>query len=215
MSDEAMIARCRALATGIWADALDACGLVGVIRGIVLRGGTGRIAGPAATARQGSDDFTVELAAYGVQRMIASARAGEVLVVDAGGAEVSSFGGMASLATRNRGLAGVVIDGACRDLDEIRASGVWVASRHVTPLSGKRRLRLESVGRPIIVSQVEIHPGDMVIGDETGTVVVPKTRLSEVLEEAERMSGLDASIEAALREGRSFDEAVKATGGYV
>jgi 3-hexulose-6-phosphate synthase / 6-phospho-3-hexuloisomerase len=69
-----------------------------------------------------------------------------VLVVDARGAEISTLGGLATLAASLRGAAAVVIDGGCRDIDEIRATNLWLASRFVTPISGKTRIRVESIG---------------------------------------------------------------------
>jgi len=62
--------------------------------------------------------------------------------VDAGGAQISTFGGLASLATSLRGAAAVMIDGGCRDIEEVRATNLWLASRFVTPTSGKTRIRI-------------------------------------------------------------------------
>jgi regulator of RNase E activity RraA len=88
----------------------------------------GRVAGPLqASARR----------EFAVGSLIASVGPGQVLVVDARGAEISTFGGLATLAASLRGAAAVVIDGGCRDIDEIRATNLWLASRFVTPISGK------------------------------------------------------------------------------
>ena len=66
-----------------------------------------------------------------------------------GGAPVSTFGGLAAQKAVARGARGAVLDGACRDLAELIASGLWVASRHVTPRSGKMRVRVEGVNVPV------------------------------------------------------------------
>src|SRR5215467_15807454 len=66
-----------------------------------------------------------------------------------------------------RGAAAVVIDGGCRDIDEIRATKLWLASRFVTPLSGKTRLRVESIGDPAHLGGLLVRAGDLVVGDET------------------------------------------------
>ena len=73
-----------------------------------------------------------------------------------------------------RGAAAVVIDGGCRDIDEIRATKLWLASRFVTPLSGKTRLRVESIGDPAHLGGLLVRAGDLVVGDETGIVIVPR-----------------------------------------
>jgi len=131
-------------------------------------------------------------------------------MADVGGADVSTFGGLAALATRTRGAAAVVIDGGCRDVEEIRASDLWLASRSVTPTTGKTRLKLEALDEPVTIGGTAVKPGDLVVGDDTGIVVVPRTDLDRVLELAERMLTTDAALEAALHAGKSFSEAATA-----
>src|SRR5262252_8751099 len=90
----------------------------------------------------------------------------DVLMADVGGADVSTFGGLAALATRTRGAAAVVIDGGCRDVEEIRASDLWLASRSVTPTTGKTRLKLEALDEPVTIGGTAVKPGDLVVGDD-------------------------------------------------
>ena len=79
-------------------------------------------------------------------------------MADVGGADISTFGGLAALATQKRGAAAVVIDGGCRDVEEIRASGLWLASRSVTPITGKTRLKLEALGEPVTIGGIPVKP---------------------------------------------------------
>ena len=109
-----------------------------------------------------------------------------------------------------RGAAAVVIDGACRDVEEIRATGLWLASRSVTPTTGKTRLRLESMGEPVTIGGIAVRQDDLVIGDDTGIVVVPNAELARVLALAEKMLATDLAIEQALKAGQSFAEAAAA-----
>jgi regulator of RNase E activity RraA len=201
------------IASSTWSDALDENGIAGVLNGIQQRSGTGRIAGFATTARHVTGPIdTYTKSDFGVARLLETLGPGKVLMVDMGGAEISTFGGLAAIATTARGAAGVVIDGACRDVAEIRASGLWLASRHAVPTTGRRRARLESMGQPVTLGSVRVCEGDVVIGDETGIVVVPSEAVSRVYETAVQMVQHDRRVESELRAGKSFSEAVKTAG---
>jgi regulator of RNase E activity RraA len=210
-----LLDRCARIGTSTWSDALDELGLAGVIRGLPQRSGDGRFAAFALTVRESTGSLgTYELADFAVAKVLGSIEPGQALVIDMAGAEVSTFGGMAALAASMRRAAAVVIDGGCRDLEDIRASRLWLASRHVTPTSGKRRAKVESIGQAVTIGGIVVSAGDLVVGDETGLVSVPRGALDRVLARAEEMVSLDRQIEAALKTGRSFGEAT-ATTGYV
>lgn len=210
-NDQELLARCAAIGTSTWADAMDTLGIAGVVQGIERRGGQGRIAGFAVTARHvwgGLGDF--DRADFAVGRLVAATGPGRVLMVDAGGTCISTFGGIASLAASRRQATAVVIDGACRDVDEIRATGLWLASRHVTPVTGKTRLRLQAMGDPVTIGGVRVAEGDLVVGDDTGLVVVPRARLQDVLAAAKHALEDDERVERGIRDGLSFAEAAAA-----
>jgi 3-hexulose-6-phosphate synthase/6-phospho-3-hexuloisomerase len=123
-----------------------------------------------------------------------------------GGAAVSTLGGLAAQAALARGAAGVLIDGGCRDIEEIRAGALWLASRHITPVSGKRRVRLTAIDAHVQLGGVAVSPGDYVIADLTGIVVVPAARIADVLALAEHLEHQDGRFRAALDAGRAFGE---------
>jgi len=211
MNDPSLLQRCQRIGTSTWSDALDGFAIDGVIRGVAQRSGRGRCIGFAVTAREASGPRgAYPRTDFAVGRMIASVGPGQVLMIDANGAEVSTCGGLAALAASLRGAAGVIIDGGCRDVDEIRATNLWLASRFVTPTTGKTRIRVEAIGEPIRVGGVPVDPGDLVVGDETGIVVIPREALDQVLAKAEALLRKDLEIEAALRGGQSFSEAAAA-----
>jgi regulator of RNase E activity RraA len=211
METDELLQRCKTIGTSTWSDALDQCGISGVVRGLVQRSGRGRFAGFAVTARERAGTLgSFPRAEFGVGKMIAAVGPSDVLMADVGGADVSTFGGLAAFATRKRGAAAVVIDGACRDVEEIRAADLWLASRSVTPTTGKTRLKLEALGEPVTIGGIAVKPGDLVVGDDTGIVVIPRSDLARVLETAERMLATDAALEQALHAGKSFSEAAAA-----
>lgn len=204
----AIIERAERIGTATWSDALDDLGIVGVPSGLAYRSGSGRCVGFAATASaQVGVLGSFETKDFGLNTMLNSALPGEVLVVEMGGAEISGMGGIGALAARNRGLAGVLIDGGCRDIGEIRACGLWVASRHVTPRTGKRRVKLMNYGSKIQFGGVSVSKGDLVIADETGIVIVARGRMVEVLVAAEQMRAADTRKEDALKAGKTLEQA--------
>lgn len=197
--------RCRAVATSTWSDALDSLGLRGVIPGLTLRSGSGRVAGWAATVKETVGEYPVE--AFAVGDILDLVQRDSMLVFDLAGEPVSSFGGLAALAAVQKGAAGVMIDGACRDVDEIRNTGLWLASRYVTPLSGKGRINVTSGNIAVTVCGIPVNPGDCIVGDETGIVCIPAARLEEALAIAEDLTARDAKFAEALRAGESFRSA--------
>jgi regulator of RNase E activity RraA len=203
--DPQILERCRQIATATWSDALDALGLDGVMEGLPVRTEGARIAGGAVTVREDVAALgTYELRRFDVGGIIEATPSGAIPVVAMNGAEVSTFGGLSARAAVQRGIPGIVIDGGCRDIDEIRAAGMYVASRHVTPRSGKRRISVVAIGEPITCGGVSVSAGDCVIADETGVVVVPATRLQEALAIAEQLAGKDRTFENELSAGAEF-----------
>ncbi|WP_169543849.1 RraA family protein [Sneathiella aquimaris] len=202
-----MIERAKILATATLADALDDLGLPGIMSGIQRQSGAGRIVGFARTmlektAAYGAfpfEDFKVGVGFDAVSE-------GEVLVVAMGGVDVSTFGGLASRVLTQRKAAGVVIDGGCRDLEEICASGLTVAAKYRTPRSGKGRAKVMSMDEPVTCGGVDVCVGDLVIIDDTGTVVLPKERAEEVLSKAEELHARDERFMERLDAGETFSQ---------
>ena len=206
----ALLQRCLRISSATWSDAMDELGIEGVLSGLPQRSGEGRCAGFAVTVQaevRALGGF--ELKDFGQDRMVAAAGPTEVLMVDAGGAEVSMMGGIVALSAFKRGIEAVIINGACRDVADIRKAGLWVASRHVTPRTGKRRVHLHSFGEPINLSGVRVRRGDLIVGDATGIVVVPRDRLDEVLAIAERVNASDTRMEGAVAAGKTLTDAAK------
>ena len=200
-----LLERCRAIATSTWSDALDELGAAGVVHDLSLRSGTGRVAGIAVTVKEtvaASGSYPID--AFRVGSFLDAISPGTILVVDMGGAPVSTFGGLAAQAAVDRGVSGVVIDGGCRDVADVQAAGLWLASRHVTPVSGKGRVKVDGINIPITVCSITVNPGDYIIGDETGVVCVSADLLIDALPIAEELAARDARFANALREGDTF-----------
>jgi regulator of RNase E activity RraA len=139
-----------------------------------------------------------------VADVLDAAQPGSVLMFDLGGAAVSTFGGLAARAAVQRQVHGLVIDGGCRDVEEIRAAGLWAATRHVTPMSGRGRVAVKGINVPVSICGTIVNAGDFIYGDETGIVCVPRDRFDEVLAIARQLAQQDGRFFEALNRGETF-----------
>jgi len=137
---------------------------------------------------------------------IAIARPGEVLAIDGGGGQAhASLGGIMALDAKAHGLAGCVVDGAVRDIAELRENGLAIFSRGVTPHGAGRDPRGEIDG-PILLAGARVLPGDVVVGDDDGVVVIPRTEVDAVIARAEAKRATEAGWIAAIQSGKALAE---------
>lgn len=201
---ERQVARLGRLDSCAVSDALDRLGLPGATIGLgpVSVVGT-RIAGRVITVEVGprqGDEPVPHLAAPA----IAAGGPGEVIVIDHHGrTDVSSWGGILSHAARQRGIEGVVVDGACRDVDESRTIGFPVFARSAVPVTARGRIVQRSMNAPIRCAGVLVRPGDLVVADGSGVVFVPGDHAAAVVDAAESIAALEAEMTSAVRAGRS------------
>ncbi len=171
----------------------------------------GKAVGPALTVRLSPGDLQDPLAA------LHAAQPGDVVVVDAAGeTETSVFGGLMGSLFRNLGVAGAIIDGACRDTDELRDIGFLVFSRAVTArgthtmFSGRKDDVALSV--PVQCGGIVVHPGDIIVADEIGVTVVPLADAAAVLPLAREQAEREEATRQRIREGRSFEQLLEEFG---
>ncbi len=194
-------ARLLALDTGLVADALDKLGLRGAAFGIRPMFACPRIAGRVQTVHTAPAGRTTSAFHLGM-RTIAAAEAGDVIVVDNGGRiDVSGWGDILSTASQMRGLSGVVIDGACRDVDGCQAVGFPVYARGVVPMTARGRIVEDAFNVPVQCAGVPVHPGDWLIADGSGVVFLEPDWLDAVLGAAEELAAREQQMLAAIRAG--------------
>lgn len=191
--------------TGTVSDALDLLGLNGGLKGLARLSGTGVIAGPAFTVRfePVEPGASAPAADY-----VDDVPAGSVIVIaNAGRTYCTVWGGLLTYAAILRRAAGTVIDGCCRDLDEITDLGypLWAVSSYMK--SGKNRVRLADVGLPVLVGGVTVRPSDIICADSAGVLAVPVERLQAVLEQVRRVLKVEMGIRADLAHGIPLREA--------
>lgn len=165
--------------------------------------------GPAVTVEVISGEAgTYTSADFRVGAMIDAANERDVIVVAAGGVRASTWGGMASLAAQVKGIAGLVVDGGVRDIDEMVEHQFPVFARHSVPTTGRTRLKVNAINVPIEIDGVRVDPGDVIVADSTGIVVVPYADAQKVAELAEQYARDDRAAETEIRKGLSFSEAM-------
>ncbi|THU05488.1 RraA family protein [Lampropedia puyangensis] len=214
MATQHWLQECAQYDVSTWCDALDSLHLpINLLRGIELRSGQGIVAAEAVTAQHQCSSTVHAFAAhaFGVHHLVEATGPKKILVVAMEEQPISSLGGLAAYACVQRKAAGVLLDGACRDLTEIRATGLWLASRHVSPITGKGRLQLVSMGEPVQISGVSIAQGDLVVGDATGIVVVPRAHTQLVLQQARTIAYKDSQMKLCLKQGMGFTSACEAS----
>lgn len=156
-----------------------------------------KICGPAYTVQTMPRDNKI------LHRAYAYAKPGDVLVVHCSGFyEAGYWGDLMSLGAKTKGLAGLVIDACVRDADDIEAMGFPVFSRGLC-IRGTTSYEEGTLNKPIIIGDVMIHPGDIIVGDRDGVVVVPQDRIQEAIEKATARETREESIRAQLRQGKT------------
>jgi 4-hydroxy-4-methyl-2-oxoglutarate aldolase len=158
-----------------------------------------RVAGPA---------FTVALPAghnIWLHRAVYAAQPGDVLVVSTGGgSEFGYWGEVLTHAAREAGLAGLVIDGCVRDASQLRAAGFPVFARGLCVRgTGKNGQLGGGLGQQIEVGGCTVEPGDLIVGDEDGVVLVPGERAAEVMHRAHSRVAAEAVILERIAAGAS------------
>lgn len=197
------------LATPTIANALDDVAFEGVMAGLTQVVPGTRCAGRAVTVRQitgrrgdfASGDFKVG-------QIIDAAGPGDILVIDNGGQCVSTFGGLATLAAKTKGIAGLVADGGVRDREEMIEHQFPVFARHMTPLTGRTRLAVTGINEPVGCGGVRVRPGDAIVGDGSGVVCIPAELAERVAELAARYAEDDREAAAEIAKGLPFREAM-------
>jgi regulator of RNase E activity RraA len=146
--------------------------------------------------------------------MLAAVPVGHVAVYQCNHDRSAHFGELSATALAARGVAGCVIDGGCRDVRLIEELGFPVFARWVTPEDSSWRWEVSSTQAPVTVGSVRVEPGDWVVGDEDGAVVVPAGVAEQVLAVAEAKVGTESEIRKAVAAGTAPLEAYERYGTF-
>lgn len=177
-------------------------------RGIVLAGQAFTVLGRAA------EPTDYDAAIRKVLSMLGEVSPGHVAVYACNQDVSAHLGELSVTSLKARGVAGCVLDGGCRDVRFIREEGFPVFCRFVTPEDSTWRWELEATQVPITIGRVRVEPGDWVVGDDDGVVVVPAAIAEDVLAEAEAKAATESEIRVAVRDGMLPLEAYERYGTF-
>jgi len=216
---EGVIARFKTLGdcTGVISDTMDELGIPsGCVGASVLKPtmpGTIMV-GPALTLRNilqrieplaGARDHVNKMAEFECHNL---ATPGDVLVID-GVAGISNMGGNSAQTGKRQGEAGAIVQGGIRDVPHQRAVGYPIWASDITPVTGKWRIEAAEINGPIVIGGVQVHPGDLVVADDTGVCFIPRDKIMAVLEAAEKKARSEANRIKAIDSGLAVPDVLR------
>ena len=208
-SPEELANRLGAFDTCTVSDAMDALRLRGALSGIGPVWPCDRIAGQVSTVRlaNASEHEGISPRHLGTTA-ISRAVPGEVIVVDnrAGRGESGGWGGLLALAARLKAVAGVIVYGAVRDIDDVAEVGLPLYAHSVTPRTARGRTVEVANGEPLEFDEVVVSPGDFVVADRSGVVFIAKSEMEKVLKKAQEISDRENQMVAHLHAGRDVTD---------
>ena len=180
----------------------DAMHRKGAMKGILpINLGT-KIVGRAVTVQTFAGDWAKPVEAIDL------AGPGDVLVIYNGSNFIAPWGGLATLSCKIKGIEGAVIDGAVRDVDEIRAMNYPIFSSGITPNAGDPK-GMGEINSEITCAGQAVRPGDYIVGDESGVVVIPKERAYEIARRAKEVEKTESRLYEEIRRGSTLSQVAK------
>lgn len=211
MNDQAVVAMFQGLDTPSISDALDKLGIHGQCLGLqALSDETTLVIGPA---------FTVKYVPCGqpagtVGDFLDDVPPGGVVVIDNDGRlDCTVWGDIMTQYAGARHIAGTVIDGVCRDVNQALSDGYPLFTRGRFMRTGKDRVEVAAINQPVAIGTVRVVPSNIVVGDANGVIVVPRLRAAEVAALARRIEGTESQIRQLIAQGQTLRQA-RATLGY-
>jgi regulator of RNase E activity RraA len=203
---DAQVDQFKAFSTTTISDALDRLGIAGQVFGITPLDRAFRLVGRAFPVRT----IPVATVSGTVGDYIDDVPPGSVVVLDnAGRLDATVWGDILTTMAHRRGLGGTVIHGVCRDATRSLELGYPIFSRGVYMRTGKDRVQADGYNVPVSLGEVRVEPGDMLLGDADGVLVVPRGREVEVLGIATEIIEAEDRIRQEIDQGSRLDEARK------
>lgn len=190
-------------------DALDKVGLRGAVLGIRPMYNCPKIVGRAVTIKITAAGMLKSEHHLGVHAIDASCK-GDIIIIDNhGDVNNNCWGEILSMGAKMKGVSGVVVDGAARDIDMCEEFEFPVFARTTVPITARGRIMQESFNKVVRIGDVQVRPGDIVMADINGVVIVAFEKIDEVLDAAEQIFEKEEAMVAELKAGASILEVDK------
>ena len=207
-----LVSRLSRLDTCAVSDALDKLGLAGAVTGIHRFSTDRRIAGRVQTVTLALAGGTSGPPRHLCTQAIERAAPGDLIVVEQRtGVDAAAWGGNLSLGAQVRGVAGVIVDGPVRDIDDSRRLDFPVFARDRTARTARGRIVEVATNEPITVADICVSPGDYAIADGSAVVFVARVEIQRVVETAESIMQKEEAMATAIREGRPISQVMGAS----
>lgn len=207
-----LVSRLSRLDSCAVSDALDKLGLAGAVSGIHRFSTDRRIAGRVQTVTLALAEGTSGPPRHLCTQAIERAAPGDLIVVEQRtGVDAAAWGGNLSLGAQVRGVAGVIVDGPVRDIDDSRRLDFPVFARDRTARTARGRIVEVATNEPITVADICVSPGDYAIADGSAVVFVARVEILRVVETAESIMQKEEAMAAAIREGRPISQVMGAS----
>jgi 4-hydroxy-4-methyl-2-oxoglutarate aldolase len=188
-------------------DALDKLGLTGAVTGLHRFSTDRKISGRVVTVKLERDEGRPTASRHLSTAAVEAAGPGDVIVIEQRtGIDAAGWGGNLSLGAKLRGIAGVIVEGPTRDVDEARGYDFAVFARDHTSRTARGRIVETGTNVPITVGDVAVSPGDYVVADGSAVVFVAGREIERVLEAAEAITERERAMAASVREGTPISQ---------
>lgn len=207
----ALLRRLAALDSCACSDAMDQLGLSGVAAGLRALTVQRRVSGRIISVKLGPAGTAAPRGRHLGTAAIEAALPGQLIVVAAGGrVDAAGWGGVLSLAAATRQVGGVIVDGACRDVDESIALDLPVYAKAAVPATARGRQAEVGWNVAVTIAGVLVHPGDLAVADASGVVFLPSRRAAEVIAAAELIAAREAELVSRIRAGEPVSRVLSA-----
>ncbi len=206
-----LVARLRTFDTPTISDACEASGHeCHIVTGIAPLTTTGVAAGAVITVQLGPADGTSGRSQRHLgTTAVAAATSAHIIAIDhQGRTDCAGWGGNLSRGAQHRGCAATVIDGAVRDINEAADIGYPIFGRSATPRTARGRAVEVACQSPIALAGAPVNPGDYLIADSTGIVIIPQQAITDVLDAATTIASHEEEIADRIANGTPITEAM-------
>jgi 4-hydroxy-4-methyl-2-oxoglutarate aldolase len=206
-----LVSRLNRLDSCAISDALDKLGLKGAVTGLHRYSTDRRIAGRVLTVTMGPAEGRSPTTRHLCTAAIEAAAPGDVIVVEQRtGLDAACWGGNLALGAQLRGVAGVIVEGPARDIDDCRRLEFPVFAREHTSRTARGRIVEVATNETVRIGEIPVSPGDYVVADASAVVFVPQSEILRVLDAAETIVAREEAMAQALREGKPISQVMGA-----